>query len=331
MNAVASGMYTDPTRLSFEQYVQQEWLPALRATVRPLTLESYERHCHKYLIPAFGSYPLGGLPVTAINALYGRLLFADPPRLALSPSTVRWIHATLRKALADAVRWQLIPRNAASFADPPRASRPEMSVWSATELQAFLVATEHDRLATLWQFMAFTGVRRGEALGLRWCDLDLERGRATISQTILPIAHRPTVGEPKTAQGRRSVALDRGTVAALQLRRKIQLEQRLLVGPDFHDHGLVFALPDGRPLNPEYVSRRFQRLVRAGGLPYVRLPDLRHTHATLALAAGVPTRVLSGRLGHSAMAVTTDIYQHAIPELEAAFAEQIASLVAASK
>jgi integrase len=109
------------------------------------------------------------------------------------------------------------------------------------------------------------------------------------------------------------------------------MEQRLLVGPDFHDHGLVFALPDGHPLNPEYVSRRFQRLVGATGLPPVRLHDLRHTHATLALAAGVPTRILSGRLGHSAIAVTTDIYQHAIPDLEAAFAERIASLVTASR
>jgi integrase len=331
MNAVSSGEYTDPTRLSFEQYVQREWVPALRATVRPLTLESYGRHCHKYLIPAFGHYPLGGVPVTAINAMYGRLLVADPPRPALSPSTVRRIHATLHKALADAVRWRLIPRNAAAFADPPRASRPETKVWSGAELQTFLAAIRDDRLATLWRFMAFTGVRRGEALGLRWCDLDLERGRATICQTILPIADRPTVGEPKTARGRRSVALDRGTVEALQLHRKDQLEQRLLVGPDFHDDGLVFALPDGQPLNPEYVSRRFQRLVGATGLPSVRLHDLRHTHATLALAAGVPTRILSGRLGHSAMAVTTDIYQHAIPDLEATFAEQIASLVAASK
>ena len=288
VNAVAAGEYTDPTRLSFGQYVQGEWLPALRTTVRPLTSESYERHCHKYLIPTFGSYPLGGVPVTAINAMYGRLLRPEPPYPALSPSTVRRIHATLHKALADAVRWRLIPRNPAAFADPPRASRPEMSVWSAAELQMFLAATRHDRLATLWRFMAFTGVRRGEALGLRWCDLDLPRGRATICQTILPVGHRPTVGEPKTDQGRRSVALDQGTVEVLRLHRKSQLEQRLLVGPDFRDHGLVFVRPDGQPFNPEYVSRRFQRLVRSAGLPSVRLHDLRHTHATLALAAGVP-------------------------------------------
>jgi integrase len=202
-----------------------------------------------------------------------------------------------------------------------------MSVWSAVQLQTFLAVTQEDRLATLRQLMAFTGLRRGEALGLRWSDLDLERGRATICQTILPIAHRPTVGEPKTARGRRSVALDRRTVEALQLHRRRQREQRLLVGPDFHDHGLVFAQPDGQPLNPEYVSRRFQRLVCSAGLQSVRLHDLRQTHATLALAAGVPTRMLSDRLGHSAMAVTTDIYQHAIPDLEADFAERIAILV----
>lgn len=328
VNAVAAGEYTDPTKLSFEQYILDQWLPALGTRVRPLTLEAYQRHCQKYLVPALGGYPLGGVPVTAINTLYGRLLRPDPPRPALSPSTVRRVHATLHKALADAVRWQLIPRNNAAFADPPRTSRPQMNVWSAVELGTFLSATRDDRLAPLWQLMAFTGVRRGEALGLRWCDLDLEGCRATICQTILPISHQPRVGEPKTARGRRSVALDQRTVDALHLHRKRQLEQRLLVGPDFHDHGLVFAQPDGRPLNPEYVSRRFQRLIRGAGLPSVRLHDLRHTHATLALAAGVPTRALSDRLGHSAMAVTTDIYQHAIPDLDAVFAERIAALVA---
>ncbi len=327
LNDVIAGDYTDPTKLSFQRYLLDQWLPALRTTVRPLTFEAYERHCQKYLVPAFGGYPLGAVPVTAINSLYGRLLHPEPPRTALSPSTVRRVHATLHKALADAVRWRLIPRNAAAFADPPRARRPEMTVWSALELQTFLVVTKDDRLAPLWQLIAFTGVRRGEALGLRWGDLDLERGRATICQTILPIGHRPTVGEPKTARGRRSVALDRRTVEALNLHRRRQLKQRLLVGPDFHGQDLVFANPDGRPLNPEYVSRRFQRLVSSAGLPSVRLHDLRHTHATLALAAGVPTRMLSDRLGHSATAVTTDIYQHAIPDLDAVFAERIASLV----
>jgi integrase len=329
ISAVATGDYVDPTKLSFERYILDHWLPALHATVRPLTWEAYERHCQKYLVPAFGGYPLGAVPVTAINTLYGRLLRPEPPGPALSASTVRRIHATLHKALADALRWQLITRNAAAFADPPRAARPEMSVWSAVQLQAFLALTRDDHLSPLWQLIAFTGARRGEALGLRWSDLDLERGRATIWQTILPIGHQPTVGEPKTARGRRSVALDRRTVEALYIHRRRQLEQRLLVGPDFHDQGLVFAHPDGRPLNPEYVSRRFQRLVRSSGLPPVRLHDLRHTHATLALAAGVPTRMLSDRLGHSAMAVTTDIYQHAIPDLDAEFAERIASLVAA--
>jgi integrase len=327
MSALAAGSYLSPTKLSFEQYLLHEWLPALRATVRPLTWESYERHCHKYLVPVLGRYPLHGLPVAAINGMYGNLLHAEPPFPALSPSTIRRIHATLHKALADAVRWQLIGRNPAAFADPPRAPKPEMKVWSVSDLQGFLAATRDDRFATLWVFIALTGVRRGEALGLRWSDIDWEHGRATIRQTILPVGHRPTVGEPKTARGRRSVALDEHTVKALRAHHRTQLEQRLLLGAAFKDWGLIFAYPDGEPLNPEYVSRRFQRLLRAAGLPPVRLHDLRHTHATLALAAGVPTRVVSDRLGHSAMAVTTDIYQHAIPDLEADCAERIAALV----
>jgi integrase len=228
----------------------------------------------------------GGCP-QAINALYGTLLRPEPPTPALSASTIRRIHATLHKALADAVRWQLIGRNPAALADPPRAVKPEMKVWSAGDLQNFPAGTRDDRLAMLWLFLALTGVRRGEALGLRWSDVDMERARATIRQTILPIGHRPTVGEPKTARGRRSVALDQHTMEGLRVYRKGQLEQRLLVGPAYHDRGLIFARPDGEPFNPEYISRRFQRLVHALELPPVRLHDLRHTHATLAQASDV--------------------------------------------
>jgi integrase len=161
-----------------------------------------------------------------------------------------------------------------------------------------------------------TGVRRGEALGLRWEDVDFARRRVSIAQTVIPLRHGIAWGEPKTAKGRRAIAIDPSTVAALRTQRTRQLEERLLLGHGYEDHDLVFARADGRPLNPEHGTRVFSKLVRESGLKTITLHDLRHTHATLALAQGINTLVVSERLGHSSMAVTAELYQEVTPSIE---------------
>lgn len=204
-----------------------------------------------------------------------------------------------------------------------------MSVWTARHLRTFLDSVNEHPLRVVFTFYAFTGVRRGEALALRWQDVDLDVGRAAVRRNLVPVNGRLVFGEPKTDKGRRSIALDPDLVTALRGHRRRQLAERMMMGSAFEVSDLVFARADGRPLHPEYVSRSFARLSRLAGLPPIRLHDLRHTHATLALAAGVATRVLSDRLGHSAMAVTTDIYQHVLPDPDADAAVRIARLVTA--
>jgi len=161
-----------------------------------------------------------------------------------------------------------------------------------------------------------TGLRRGEALGLRWIDVNIDRGELAVRQTLLLVSGRIEVSRPKTARGRRVVALDPSTADILAKHRQI--------GPDSE---LVFSDQDGSPLNPGAVSKRFSKLVRASGLPLIRLHDLRHTHATIALQAGVHPKIVSERLGHSTVAFTLDVYSHMLPRMQAEAAAAVAALV----
>jgi integrase len=275
-----------------------------------------------HLTPAIGGIPLQRLTPGHLNALYADLL-----ERGLSARTVLHVHATIRRALADATRWGLVPHNVALLASPPRPGRPELRVWTAAELRAFLAAVEGDRLYALWLLAASTGMRRGELLGLSWPDADLGRARVAVRRSLVTVGHEVVVSEPKTAKGRRSVALDPATVSALKAWRKVQAAERLAWGPAWTDSGLVFTREDGRPLHPREVTRAFTRHVLAADLPVIRLHDLRHTHATLALAAGVHPKVVQERLGHANIAITLDTYSHAVPALEEQAAAAVARLV----
>ncbi len=327
LNALQKGAYVEPNKLLVGEFLTEHWLPAIRSTIRPSTFASYQMHVCRHLVPALGHLPLHRLAAPAINAFYGQLQLPTDGRRPLSPASVRRVHATLHRSLRDAVRWQLVPQNMATTADPPRAPRPQTSVWTAQQLRVFLKVVGDDPLYALWLFYAMTGTRRGEALALRWTDLDLDGGRAIIRRTLVPIGHQLSFAEPKTDKGRRSISLDPATVAVLRSHRQRQTNERLLMGTAYQDQDLVFTRPDGRPIHPEYVSRRFSRLVAGSELPRIRLHDLRHTHATMALVAGVATLVVSERLGHSAISVTSDIYQQVLPSLEEEAAVKVAALV----
>lgn len=250
---------------------------------------------------------------------------------ALDPSTVKAVHVVLHKAFGAAVKWERLARNPADHADPPRVAveADDIQTWSASQLRAFLASTAAagDRNYALWVLLATTGMRRGEALGLRWQDVDLDAGRLRVVQTVLSINGKIAVSEPKTARGRRPLALDPSTVAVLRKHRRRMLEERMLVGPDHSDEGLVFHRPDGSALRPETVSTTFLRRQAKLNLPRLTLKGLRHTWATLALDQGIHPRVVQERLGHSTISITLGIYSHVSPTLHDEAANQIANLI----
>lgn len=329
---INAGSFVEPSKQTVAQFLE-EWLASIASSVRPSTYATYAMLCRKHLSPRLGAIPLQRVSVAQLNDLYAMLL-EDGRRDGkggLSPRTVRYIHGTIRKALAEAVRWGRLPRNVADLASPPRARTTSQPVtWAAQELRAFLEHVRGDRLYPLYHLAATTGLRRGEVLGARWRDLDLENGRLAVSQTVISVDYHIKFSTPKTARGRRSVAIDTETVRVLREHRKRQLEERLALGGYAEDLGLVFCAFDGRPIHPSNLSKWFAKLVARAGVPRIRFHDLRHTHATLALAAGIHPKVVSERLGHSSVSITLDTYSHAIPAMEAEAAERVAAIVAGS-
>ncbi|CAN5462304.1 site-specific integrase [soil metagenome] len=319
--------YVAPSKLTVEMFLTDEWLPAIRSRVRASTLSLYTMNVSKYAVPRLGSKLLQQLTPADLNAFYASLLERGARDRPLSPSTVRNVHVTLRRALVDAQRWGHVTRNVASLADPPRVARTHMKTWSPEELRAFLEHARDERLYAGYVLLATTGMRRGEALGLRWGSLDLSSARLSVSTSLVVVDDGVVFQEPKTATGRRSVPIPPSTVAALKAHRKAQLAERMMLGPDYSDDDLFFCREDGSPAHPTTFSRRFDDLVAAAGLRRIRLHDLRHTFATLALQANVPVKVVSEILGHASVTLTYDTYSHVIPGMAEDATSKVAALV----
>jgi integrase len=322
LGALDRHAYVAPDKTTLAQYLRGQWLPAIQTRVRPGTFIEYRRKVDTHLIPALGQIPLQQLTTAMLNAHYQQLLTRG-----VGPRTVQYVHATIRKALNDAVHSGLLVRNPALHGAPPNPRRAELRSWTAEELRQFLDSVQDDRLYAAWRLAALTGMRRGEVLGLRWADLDLDGGWLSVRQTLIVVANHPQLSQPKTNRGRRQLALDPGTINALRSHHRIQAAERLATGPEWTSSDLVFTRHDGALLHPEYVRRLFDRHLQRAGLPRIRFHDLRHTYATLALQANVHPKVISERLGHTTVAITLDIYSHAIPDMQQDAAVTIASLV----
>jgi integrase len=232
----------------------------------------------------------------------------------------------LHRALSKAVAWHLIGHNPSDGAEHAKVSRPEMNTWSGEEITLFLKMTEGDRLGPLWRLQVTSGLRRGEALALRWSDVDLENGRLAIRRSRTQAGYK--VVEVGTKTGRdRSVSIARSMVAALRRQAEQQAADASEWKAAWIDSGYVFTREDGSPWHPDRITKLFGEAVKAAGLAVIRLHDLRHSYATLALRAGVHPKVVQEALGHATIAMTMDTYSHAIPAMQESAAELVAALV----
>ncbi len=342
MAEVDAGRYRDDGRRTVEAYLR-EWIDNKAASgLRPTTERAYRQHIDAYLVPHLGRLRLRELRPVHVSRMLREVAASNATRSRrIGPTSLRRLHATLRSALSDARREGLVKVNAATDAAVPKAERPKVRPWEPAELGVFLDAAAGHRLGTMLELVALTGLRRGEACGLRWDDVDLARGVLVVRQQVVQLdgqsrrcpscgaEHRGIVfGAPKTASGdaRRVDLGDRG-VGVLLAQRLAQDVERAEWGEAYTDHGLVFAREDGNPLAPEAVTKAFGDLVRAAGLRPIRLHDLRHGRASLLLASGAPLAVVSKMLGHSSITITSDTYSHLLEGVGRQAAEAADALV----
>ena len=321
-----AGLYVEPMRLILGRYLTETWLPSIATRVRPTTGDMYRRIVDKHVVPSLGAVRIQVLDTPTISAFVSSLL-----QKGLSPKTVRNVHAVVSKALADALDAGVVQRNAACAVKLPQVPKRAPRAWSAEQLGSFLEEIEADRLAALWRFLALTGCRRGEALGLRWADVDLKAGTATLTNQR-PIAGGSIVqGAPKTASGARTVALDPVTVDTLRELRAVQNSERLLFGADWAKGDLVFTHPDGKGLWPQTVTRQFKEIAARLGLPLIGVHGLRHTAATWMISQGVSPKLVAERLGHSNVSITLGLYTHVMPAHDRAAAEAFAGALSKAR
>ena len=308
------GLVFEAEGLTVAEYLDRWLSDSVKGSVAESTFERYEQLSRLHIVPVIGKVRLGKLTPAHVQGLYKAKLEGG-----LSVRTVEYVHATLNKALGQAVKWQLVSRNAAQAATAPRPRKTEMVAFDREQARRFLEAARGDRLEALYVLAVTSGLRRGELLGLKWSDPNLKEGTLTVKRSLRMDKSGPRFTEGKRDRSRRCVELGASTVAALKVHRMRQNEERLKYAGLWDAHGLVFTREDGHPIQARNMTRNsFLKLLKRAGPDEVGLTfhGLRHTCATLMLLNKVPAKVVSERLGHADVAFTLRVYSHVLPGMQ---------------
>lgn len=322
---ITSGGYVEPTKQTVAEFLA-EWLKFIKPTVTPKTHERYTEICEKNVGPLIGEVALAKLKTDRIDAAFSKALTEGRRRAGggLAPRTVHHMRRVLIKALNQAVTWDRLAKNPATATTPPKVERVKMLAYDADQTATLIEAFRPNRMFIPMLLAVMCGLRRGEILALRWRHVDLSDSRRMLS--IRESAEQTKDGvrykEPKAGRAR-TVALSSMMVAELKAHRTRQAEEQLKLGIRPDDDAFVVAQIDGRPLKPVSLTHEWTRLLAKTSLPRIRFHDLRHTHASQMLAAGVHPKVASERLGHSTIGITLDLYSHVMPGMQADAAEQV--------
>ena len=233
----------------------------------------------------------------------------------------------MRKSLGQALRKSQVARNVATLVDPPRVDRHEIEPLNPNKAQKFLRSIKGDRLEALYSVALAVGLRKGETLGLRWQDIDLEHNTLTVRWSLQRINGKLSLTEPKSMNSRRTIALPQIAIIALRRHRANQLQERLLAGAKWKDGDYVFPTTIGTPMDTPNLTRYFNKALERAGIERIRFHDLRHTCASLLLVQGIHPRVVMEILGHSQFNLTMNTYSHVIPELQQEAANQMDALL----
>jgi integrase len=309
LHDVDEGFVFDAGPLTVEEFLNMWLRDSVRGSVRLSTYQRYESKVRCHLIPTLGRLKLKSLTPAHVQRLYRDRLDAK-----LSPSSVRKLHNILHRALSQAVKWRLVPRNVTDATDPPKEINKEVNPLSAEEASRLLEAVRGERLEALYTLAVHTGMRQGELLALKWDDVDLERSIIYVRRTLTKDRGKLRFGEPKSKKGRRRIDLTKGAVESLRRHLSRQLKQIEELGDLYENQGLIFTTNTGAPVNPSNLRQRsLHKLLEKAGVRKIRFHDLRHTCATLLLIKEAHPKDVQELLGHAKISQTLDRYSHFIP------------------
>ena len=320
------GVFIEPSRQTLNEHLN-EWLKIIKPRVAEQTFNSYEMMLRVNIRPKIGEMNLANIKIMTVQKVY-----LEMQENGLSARTMRYAHAVFSMALKKAVELGYIVNNPCDYAELPRQAKNETKAFSPEQAQKFLEKAKDDKHGLIFEFALATGMRPEEYLALRWIDIDFERCTATVQRAL--IWNRKGGGfkfaEPKTAKSRRTVPFPKSLMPKLKEHKRQQTEHRFKLGSAYENHNLVFANEAGRPLNARNLyQRNFQSVIKKAGLEKERfvLYSLRHSCATLLLAAGENPKVVAERLGHSSVKMTLDTYSHVLPDMQQSATDKLETML----
>ncbi len=305
------GRDLEGAKITLNEYLDRWFETAVKPRVREKTYQDYEGMLRKYIRPNLGERVLATMRPLDLQATYQQVI-----ERGLSARTIRYTHVVLRAAMRQAVHWRLLLENSADGVRLPQQSRNEMRVLTLEQARTFLTAASATPYGPVLAVALTTGMRPSEYLGLKWQDIDLTRQTVSVARSLRRLNGRWCFNDAKRSRSRRLIKVQNWVVVLLRELHTTTTADPLVGDPCSEATDLVFKTTSGHPINADCLTKRFKSILELAGLPNIRLYDLRHTAATLALAAGVPAKVVAEQLGHASVAFTLDTDAHVLPHMQ---------------
>jgi integrase len=322
-----TGEYIEPNKTRFEDFFKDFIDNHYKTKVAPSTSLRAEVVLRNHIGPELGHYQLQDLKTVQLDKFYSKKL-----KEGLAHSYIRMMHDLINMVLDKAVMWELVPKNVAKNAEPPKRKKTKFDVWTLNELETFLEGIKHIRYYPLYLLAAHTGLRKGEVIALRWKDLDIEKGFIHVTRNFTFDNFKPTFSVPKTESSIRKVKLPLSVVKEMKKYKASKKEEHLALGIPFDEEDLMFTTRNGKPVMPSQVQKDFEKWIKKLELTPIRFHDLRHSHATiLILELNVNIKAVSERLGHANIKMTLDTYSHVLPQTEESLAETLDAAISLTR
>lgn len=323
---LSTGTLVTNSKLTLGEWLDN-WLNIYpKNNVRIGTWESYETYIRVHIKPTLGSIPLKDLRPMHLQNLYNEKLVSGRVKTGgkLSPKTVGYIHVVIHMALEQAVKENLVTNNVARLVKKPKQTKHEICPLTVEQMKAFLSEAKNHRFYVPFLLECHTGLRRGELLGLRWRDINIEKKTISVNQSLIRTRQKGLVmSDPKTEKSKRTIPISEEVIAVLKGHKANQNQNKLLAGNGYNNSDLVFCNNIGNPIDPRNFTEQFERVLKQANLPRVRFHDMRHSHATMLLLHNVQPKVVQDRLGHSTISMTMDTYSHILPGMQEEATEKV--------